>query len=126
LSRGILGGTGKDGLHARDYRAHSPRWQGENLQRNLELAGRLATLAKDLHATPVQLAIAWVLSRGKDIVPLVGSRTRVQLKDALGALRLKLSEAQLDAVGRAVPAEAVAGTRYPAEQMAMLDSERGT
>ncbi|MBI1211217.1 MAG: aldo/keto reductase [Alphaproteobacteria bacterium] len=126
LSRGILGGTGKDGLHVRDFRAHTPRWQGENLQKNLALADQLAVLAKDFHATPVQLAIAWVLSRGPDIVPLIGSRTRAQLKDAMVAVRLKLSEAQLDLIGRTVPAEMVAGTRYPAEQMAMLDSERAT
>jgi aryl-alcohol dehydrogenase-like predicted oxidoreductase len=124
LSRGILGGTGKGGLGARDFRAHSPRWQGENLQKNLALADKLTVLAKDLHATPVQLAIAWVLSRGKDIVPLIGSRTRAQLRDAMGALRLKLTEAQLDLIGQTVPAELVAGTRYPAEQMALLDSER--
>lgn len=124
LSRGILGGTGKDLLHARDFRAHSPRWQGVNLKKNLELAMGLGALARDLHATPVQLAIAWVLSRGKDIVPLIGSRTRAQLRDALGALKLKLTDEQLDLIGRTVPAEAVAGTRYPAEQMAMLDSER--
>jgi aryl-alcohol dehydrogenase-like predicted oxidoreductase len=124
LSRGILGGTGKDGLHARDFRAHSPRWQGENLQKNMELARALSSLARDLRATPVQLAIAWVLSRGKDIVPLIGSRTRAQLKDAMGALHLKLTDQQLDLIGRTVPAEAVAGSRYPAAQMAVLDSER--
>jgi aryl-alcohol dehydrogenase-like predicted oxidoreductase len=124
LSRGILGGTGKDPLHARDFRAHSPRWQGLNLKKNLELASGLDAVARDLHATPVQLAIAWVLSRGKDIVPLIGSRTRIQLRDAMGALKLKLTDEQLDLIGRTVPAEAVAGTRYPAEQMAMLDSER--
>jgi aryl-alcohol dehydrogenase-like predicted oxidoreductase len=124
LSRGLLGGRGKDGLHARDFRAHSPRWQGENLQQNRTLADALAVLARDLHATPVQLAIAWVMSRGQDIIPLIGSRTRVQLKDALGALRLKLTTDELDLIGRTVPANAVAGTRYPADQMAMLDSER--
>jgi aryl-alcohol dehydrogenase-like predicted oxidoreductase len=124
LSRGILGGTGKGGLNPRDFRGHSPRWQGDNLQKNLALADKLATLAKDLHATPVQLAIAWVLSRGKDVVPLIGSRTRAQLRDAMGALKLKLTEQQLDLIGQTVPPELVAGTRYPAEQMAMLDSER--
>lgn len=126
LSRGILGGTGTAPLHARDFRAHSPRWQGLNLKKNLELATGLAAVARDLHATPVQLAIAWVLSRGNDIVPVVGSRTRAQLRDAMGALKLKLTDAQLDLIGRTVPAEAVAGTRYPAEQMAMLDSERSS
>ncbi len=124
LSRGLLGGTGKGGLHARDFRAHSPRWQGENLQKNLALADALAALAHKLHATPTQLAIAWVMSRGDDIVPLIGARTRTQLKDALGVLHLKLSKDDLELIGRTVPAEAVAGTRYDAAQMAMLDSER--
>ncbi len=124
LSRGLLGGTGKSGLHARDFRAHSPRWQGENLQKNQSLADALAALAHDLRATPVQLAIAWVMSRGQDIVPLIGSRTRAQLRDAMGALHLKLSKDDLELIEKTVPAEAVAGTRYDAPQMAMLDSER--
>ena len=124
LSRGLLGGTGKGSLHARDFRSHSPRWQGDNLQKNQSLADALGVLARDLHATPVQLAIAWVTSRGPDIIPLIGSRTRAQLKDALGALHLKLTPEQLDLIGKTVPAEAVAGTRYDAAQMAMLDSER--
>ena len=94
------------------------------MAKNQALADALETLARELHATPVQLAIAWVLSRGEDIIPLVGSRNREQLKDALGALELKLTEEQLDLIGRTVPAEAVAGTRYDAAQMANLDSER--
>ena len=123
LSRGLLGGTGKSGLHARDFRAHSPRWQGENLQKNLALAEALAALARKLYATPTQLAIAWVMSRGDDIVPLIGSRTRAQLKDALGVLHLKLSKGDLELIGRTVPAEAVAGTRYMPAVLAHMDSE---
>ena len=124
LSRGILGGTAKGQLHPRDFRAHAPRWQGENLARNQALADALEALAREFDATPVQLAIAWVMSRGEDIIPLIGSRNRKQLKDAMGALELKLTEEQLALIGRTVPAESVAGTRYDAAQMANLDSER--
>jgi aryl-alcohol dehydrogenase-like predicted oxidoreductase len=108
----------------KDFRAHFPRFQGENLQRNLKLVQALAAIAREKAVTPAQLAIAWVLSRGPDILPLVGARTREQLREALGALDITLSPGDLDRIARAVPAEKVAGTRYGAGQMAMLDSER--
>jgi aryl-alcohol dehydrogenase-like predicted oxidoreductase len=72
----------------------------------------------------VQLAIAWVLSRGEDVIPLVGARTRAQLRDALGVLHLRLSPADIERVGQIVSPDRIAGTRYDAAQMAMLDSER--
>jgi aryl-alcohol dehydrogenase-like predicted oxidoreductase len=124
LSRGLLAGTGARQLHARDFRVHGPRWQGDNLKQNLTLADELAKLARELHATPVQLAIAWVLSRGEDIIPLIGARTRAQLKDALGVLHLRVSPADLERVGQVISPDKVAGTRYDAAQMAVLDSER--
>ena len=99
-------------------------WKEIVEEKNLALADALAALADKQHATPTQLAIAWVMSRGEDIVPLIGARTRAQLKDALGVLHLKLSKDDLELIGKTVPAEAVAGTRYDAAQMAMLDSER--
>lgn len=101
-----------------------PRFQSENLERNLELVRRLEEIAGELHATIPQLALAWVLSRGEDIVPLIGARTRDQLADALRALELELTGAQLAEIERAVPADAVAGSRYAEAQMAHLDSER--
>jgi aryl-alcohol dehydrogenase-like predicted oxidoreductase len=84
----------------------------------------LERLAKEQKVAPVQLAIAWVLARGENIVPLIGSRTREQLADSLGALKVKLSSDELAQIEEAVPADGVAGTRYGAEQMRHLDSER--
>jgi len=126
LSRGLVSGhwpaagTG----NRRDFRAHLPRFSGENLQRNLELVERLREIADRKGATVAQLAIAWVLSRGEDIVPLVGARRRERLSESLGAVGLLLSAEDLAAIEAAVPADAAAGTRYDAGQMAMLDSER--
>jgi aryl-alcohol dehydrogenase-like predicted oxidoreductase len=113
-------GTG----NRRDFRAHLPRFSGENLQQNLELVERLREIADRKGATVAQLAIAWVLSRGEDIVPLVGARRRERLSESLGAVDLLLSAEDLAAIEAAVPADAAAGTRYDAGQMAMLDSER--
>jgi len=122
LSRGLLGGSAPKGQG--DFRAHAPRFQGANLARNQALAEALARLAAARGAKPAQLAIAWVLARGEDVVPLVGARRRDQLADALGALDLLLSPADLAEIEAAVPASAVAGERYDPHQMAMLDSER--
>jgi aryl-alcohol dehydrogenase-like predicted oxidoreductase len=124
LSRGLLSGKRTQPPAGKDLRAHFPRFQGENLQRNLALVQALGAIAREKGVTPAQLAIAWVLSRGTDILPLVGARTREQLREALGALDIALGMAELDRLARTVPAEQVAGTRYGAAQMAMLDSER--
>jgi aryl-alcohol dehydrogenase-like predicted oxidoreductase len=124
LSRGLISRTGGEAPGKGDFRAHSPRWQGENLQRNLSLVARLRAIAEEKGATPVQLAIAWVLSRGEDIVPLIGARTRAQLRESLGAIDLTLSADELRQIEEAVPAGEVAGSRYADSQMAILDSER--
>jgi aryl-alcohol dehydrogenase-like predicted oxidoreductase len=126
LSRGLLSGHWSPDreLPAGDFRAHAPRFQRENLERNLSLVEALSELAEARGATAAQVAIAWVLSRGEEIVPLVGARRRDRLEEALGALELDLSGDDLAAMERAVPADAAAGMRYPSEQMAMLDSER--
>ncbi len=127
LARGLLGGRMGAGVPARprDGRGRFPRFQGENLRRNLALVEALRAVAAARGATPSQLAIAWVLSRGEDVLPLVGARTRAQLADALGALELRLSPEELRRIEAAVPADAVAGTRYDERGMGMLDSERG-
>jgi aryl-alcohol dehydrogenase-like predicted oxidoreductase len=122
LSRGLLAGSKPKGPG--DYRSYLPRFAGENLDHNRRLADALADVAAQHEATAAQLAIAWVLARGPRIVPLVGSRTRAQLEEALGALRITLTPAELAHIEAAVPAEAVAGTRYDAHQMRVLDSER--
>ena len=126
LSRGLVSGhwPAQGGGNRRDFRAHLPRFSGENLQRNLELVERLRLIADSKDATVAQVAIAWVLSRGEDIVPLVGARRRDRLSESLGATSLVLSGQDLADIEAAVPANAAAGTRYDAGQMAMLDSER--
>jgi aryl-alcohol dehydrogenase-like predicted oxidoreductase len=126
LSRGLISGhwTRDRTVVASDFRARSPRFSRENLDRNLELAEALSTVAEQHDATAAQAAIAWVLSRGEDIVPLVGARRRDRLTEALRALALQLDARDLETIERAVPAEQAAGDRYDPRQMAMLDSER--
>ncbi len=124
-SRGLLSGHySANRATGGDMRRRMPCFQGENLRRNLELVEALREIADGIGGTVPQLALAWVLSRGKDIVPLAGARTRQQLADALGALELQLSADELERIERAVPTEAVAGDRYAEAQMAHLDSER--
>ncbi|PYC80857.1 aldo/keto reductase [Streptomyces tateyamensis] len=126
LSRGLLSGHWSAGreLAGTDFRGHSPRFQGDNLTRNLDLVEQLRRIAEAKGATVAQVAIAWVASRGEDIVPLVGARRRERLDEALGALRVQLDPADLAAIEAAVPAGAAAGERYAAAQMAHLDSEQ--
>jgi aryl-alcohol dehydrogenase-like predicted oxidoreductase len=127
LSRGLIGGHwSKQRAGEQDFRGRAPRFQGENLDRNLALVEKLRAVADQLGASVAQVAIAWVLAQGEDIVPLIGARKRDQLQEALGALDLRLSREGLDSLRRAIPAEAVAGERYPAAQLAHMDSERPT
>ncbi len=122
LSRGLLSGSSTSGQG--DFRAHLPRFSGENLTRNQMLVRELRSLAAEKSISPSQLAIAWVLAKNERIVPVMGARTRVQLEESLGALAVDLSPADLDRIETAVPAAAVAGTRYAEPQMKHLDSER--
>ena len=127
LSRGLISGHWSAARAGeRDFRGALPRFQGENLARNLALVESLRAVAERLEASVAQVAIAWVASRGPDIVPLIGARRRERLAEALGALDLKLSEADLAALEDAVPKGAAAGERYPVAQIAILDSERGS
>jgi aryl-alcohol dehydrogenase-like predicted oxidoreductase len=126
LSRGLISGhwSRDRSIGGGDFRSHSPRFSGDNLAHNLELVERLRDVAEDKGVTVAQAAIAWVLSRGDDIVPLIGARRRDRLDEALGALDVELSDADLDAIERAIPADSAAGDRYAAPQMALLDSEK--
>lgn len=124
LSRGLISGHWNKQRAPRDFRAILPRFTGENLDKNLQLVEALRALADARKATVAQICIAWVLSRGPEIVPLIGARSRERLKESLGALSLSLSADDLAKIEGAVPPNAVAGTRYPAQQMAHLDSER--
>jgi aryl-alcohol dehydrogenase-like predicted oxidoreductase len=123
LSRGLLS-SGTARLAAGDPRARFPRFRGENHAQNLELLAALEAIAEAKDVTAAQLAIAWVASRGTDIIPLIGTKRRDRLAEALAALELTLSDDDLVAIEAAVPADAVAGERYEAAQVAMLDSER--
>jgi aryl-alcohol dehydrogenase-like predicted oxidoreductase len=126
LSRGLISGhwTADRATVAGDFRTYSPRFAGENLAHNLALVEELRAVADEKGATVAQTAIAWVLSRGADIVPLIGARRRDRLTEALGALDLSLSADDLARIETAVPAGAVAGDRYAPAQLAFLDSER--
>jgi len=126
LSRGLISGNWrKDEAAPGDFRHHSPRFQGENADRNLALVEALRIIANVKGVSVAQIAIAWVAAQGNDIVPLVGSRRRPQLYEALGALDVTLTPADLAAIEQAVPKGAAAGDRYAPAQMATLDSERG-
>lgn len=126
LSRGLLSGHWSPGREVAqtDFRAHSPRFRGENLARNLALVEALRAVAEARGATVAQVAVAWVLAQGEDVVPLVGARSRDRLQEALGALDLELTAEDLRGIEAAVPPGAAAGERYAPQQMAMLDSER--
>jgi aryl-alcohol dehydrogenase-like predicted oxidoreductase len=128
LSRGLISGhwSRERAPEQGDFRAMAPRFQGENLQHNLDLVERLQKIATARGTTVAQVAIAWVLSRGNDIVALVGARRRDRLEEARAALAVELSDEDLAAIERAVPADAAAGERYPQQQMALLDSERSS
>ncbi|WP_433563400.1 aldo/keto reductase [Nocardia sp. CA-151230] len=126
LSRGLLSDSLRPGQQfaPSDFRAHSPRFQGENLDANLRLVDALAKIAAEHQVGVAQLAIAWVLSRGTDIVPLIGARRPERWAEAVAAVDIQLSEDELATIEAAVPADQVAGGRYAPAQMAMLDSER--
>jgi aryl-alcohol dehydrogenase-like predicted oxidoreductase len=125
LARGLISGhwTRSSG-GVGDSRTMSPRFSGDNLDRNLDLVESLRGVADELGVTVAQAAIAWVASRGDDIVPLVGARTRIRLAESLGAVDVALSDRQLAHIEAAMPADDVAGERYPSGHMAALDSER--
>ena len=123
LSRGLLSPETAR-LAPGDPRARFPRFHDGNLKRNLGLLGALEKLARERGVTTAQLAIAWVAAQGSDIVPLIGTKRRTRLAEALGAFDLTLTPDELAAIEAAVPADGVAGDRYDAHQMTALDSER--
>ncbi|MFD4675367.1 aldo/keto reductase [Lentzea sp. NPDC058450] len=123
LSRGLISSAPLT-LDGGDYRSHTPRFQGDNLSSNEVLVAKLREIAEAKGVTVAQLAIAWVAARGEDVVPLVGTTKRARLEEAIGAVGVTFTERELDEIEAVVPVGAAAGTRYPAQQMAMLDSER--
>ncbi|WP_426010074.1 aldo/keto reductase [Caulobacter sp. DWR2-3-1b2] len=125
LSRGLISGhwDRNQGQEKGDFRSVSPRFQGDNVDKNLALVEALRTIAAAKGVSVAQIAIAWVAAQGDDIVPLVGARTRARLAESLGSLDVILSADDLAAIEHAVPKDAAAGTRYAEAQMAHLDSE---
>jgi aryl-alcohol dehydrogenase-like predicted oxidoreductase len=126
LSRGLISGhfTPDRELAAGDFRARAPRFSEENRAQNLALVDSLRAVAEARETTVAQVAIAWVLARGEDVVALVGARTRERLAESLGALELELSGEDVAALESAIAPDAIAGERYPQQQMGTLDSER--
>ena len=126
LSRGLLGGSWSSQRAAgtRDMRVHLPRFSGSNVEQNLALVDRLRAIAQSKGITVAQLAMAWVVSRGDDIIPLVGARNRRQLGEVWNIFDIRLTAEDLAGIEAIIPADAVAGTRYGSQQMANLDSER--
>jgi aryl-alcohol dehydrogenase-like predicted oxidoreductase len=126
LSRGLLGGRAEDhGWAPADARQLYPQFQEANFARNLSIINALRVVAAAKGINVAQLAIAWVLSRGRDVITLVGARRRRQLTDAVKALEVELTAQDLARIDRAIPSEAVAGARYGAARMSLLDAERG-
>ncbi|MGA8664292.1 MAG: aldo/keto reductase [Thermoplasmata archaeon] len=123
LGRGFLSGSLRtmEGLPAVDFRRGSPRFQGENFDRNLLLADRLTDLARGKGCTAAQLALAWLLHQGPDIVPIPGTKRLRYLEENLAAADLRLSASDLEAIHRAIPPEAVAGARYGPASQALVD-----
>ncbi len=122
LSRGLL--TSSKPAGAQDFRAHLPRFSGANREQNQRLVDALSTMAKARNVTPAQLAIAWARTKNPAVVPVIGARTRTQLAESLAAVAITLTPSEITALEAAIPADAVAGTRYAEPHMAHLDSER--
>jgi aryl-alcohol dehydrogenase-like predicted oxidoreductase len=128
LTRGLISGhwSAERSGQRRDFRSMNPRFSGDNLSHNLGLVEKLRAIADSKGCTVAQLAIAWVMAQGADIVPLIGARRRERLAESLGAPDIVLTSEELAEITRVIPRDAAAGARYPVAQMAMLDSEKQT
>jgi len=123
LGRGFLTGQFQrfEDLAADDFRRNNPRFQGENFQRNLDLVRRVTELAKEKNCSPAQLALAWVLAQGDDIVPIPGTKRRKYLEDNVGAVNIELTAEDLRRIDDAFPRDSAAGARYPEQMMNLLN-----
>ena len=123
LGRGFLTGQIKrfEDLEEDDYRRQSPRFQGENFQRNLDLVQRVGEIARAKHCSPAQLALAWVLAQGEDIIPIPGTKRRKYLQENVGALEVHLTSGDLAAIGEAAPRDAFSGARYPESMLNLVN-----
>jgi aryl-alcohol dehydrogenase-like predicted oxidoreductase len=122
LGRGFLTGQYKrfEDLAADDYRRFSPRFQGENFQKNLNLVGRVEAIAAEKKCTPSQLALAWLLARGEDIIPIPGTKRRKYLEENAGGLGVALTAEDLRRIDEVAPQGAAAGARYPEHMMSLI------
>src|SRR5438105_6797932 len=123
LGRGFLTGQIKsiDDLEPDDVRRSHPRFQGENFQRNLDLVARVQEMAREKGCTPAQLALAWVLAQGQDIVPIPGTKRRRYLEENAGALEVELTSEDLERIDEIAPKDAFSGSRYPEAMMKLLN-----
>jgi aryl-alcohol dehydrogenase-like predicted oxidoreductase len=123
LGRGFLTGQFRrfEDLPSDDYRRNSPRFQGENFRKNLDLVRRVEEIAQQKRCKPSQLALAWVLSRGDDIVPIPGTKRRKYLEENVGALEVQLTADDLRAIDEVFPPDVAAGQRYPENMMASIN-----
>jgi len=123
LGRGFLTGQFKrfEDLAPDDFRRYSPRFQGENFQKNLDLVARIEEMAREKRCTASQLALAWVLAQGEDLVPIPGTKRRKYLEENLAAIDLKLTQAELARIDQIAPKGVAAGERYPEQAMAVVD-----
>jgi aryl-alcohol dehydrogenase-like predicted oxidoreductase len=123
LGRGFLTGQYKrfEDLAPDDYRRFSPRFQGENFQKNLDLVARVEAIAKEKKCTPSQLALAWLLAQGQDIIPIPGTKRRKYLEENAGALDVTLTPEDLRRIDEVAPHGAAAGARYPEHMMSLIN-----
>jgi aryl-alcohol dehydrogenase-like predicted oxidoreductase len=124
LGRGFLTGQFRspEDFPADDYRKNSPRFQGENFQKNLDLVKKVGEIAREKGCTPAQLALAWVLAQGNHIVPIPGTKRRKYLEENAGALQVRLAAEDLQRIEEVFPRDAVSGQRYPEHMMALVNS----
>jgi aryl-alcohol dehydrogenase-like predicted oxidoreductase len=122
LGRGFLTGQIKrfEDFAPDDYRRNSPRFQGENFEKNLELVRRVEAIAKEKNCTPGQLALAWLLAQGKDIIPIPGTKRRKYLEENAGAIKVSLTKKDLQLIDEVAPHGAASGARYPEHMMALV------
>jgi aryl-alcohol dehydrogenase-like predicted oxidoreductase len=123
LGRGFLTGQFQrfEDLPADDYRRNTPRFQGGNFQKNLDLVRRVEEIAKEKGCKPSQLALAWVLAQGKDVVPIPGTKRRKYIEENAGSLEVRLTEEDLQRINDVFPTGAAAGPRYPEQMMAAVN-----
>jgi aryl-alcohol dehydrogenase-like predicted oxidoreductase len=123
LGRGFLTGQIRkfEDLEPGDYRRNSPRFQGENFQKNIDLVARVETIAREKSCTPGQLALAWLLAQGKDIIPIPGTKRRKYLEENAGALSVKFTADDLRRINEVAPKGAASGQRYPQTMMALVN-----